>query len=259
MIDIEKVKLEFQKYISNYNCQEPRITLKINHIKRVAKNCKLIAQGLNLNEEQISLAEAIGILHDLGRFEQVKRYNTFDDKISGINHAEYSVQILFEENLIRKFIKDNKYDNIIKIAILNHNKIKIDDDVTNEELLFSKIIRDADKLDILSGVLVSEEFKLAFWDKDFSIYEITPIVLEDFFNKKLIKYENAKNNADQAIVFFAYIYDMYFDITLKILKDRNSLYKYRDKIKENFNSIKIHNQIDMIIEFIQNYFQEKNI
>ena len=259
MVDIAKVKNEFKKYISNYNYQEPRIALKVNHIERVAQNSKMIAQGLNLTKEEINLAEAIGIFHDLGRFEQVRNYNTFDDRVSGINHAQYSVKILFEDNLIRNFIENSYYDNIIKTAILNHNKIKIDENTSGKELLFSKIIRDADKLDILSGVLVSDEFIPAFWYDDFSVKEINELALKDFFDKTLIKYENVKNNADQSLVFFAYVYDMYFDITLKILNDRNTLEKYSNKIKEIFTSHKVHEQIDMITKFLKEYFLEKNI
>lgn len=259
MIDIIQIKKEFKKYISNYNYNEPRIALKVNHIERVANNCREIANGLNLSQEEVNLAEAIGIFHDLGRFEQVRNFNTFDDRVSKINHAEYSVKILFEENFIRKFIQDTNYDNIIKTAILNHNKIKIDENVEGKELLFSKIIRDADKLDILSGVLVSDEFKPAFWYDDFNVKEINKLALENFFSKTLIKYENVKNNADQSLVFFAYVYDMYFDITLKILKQRNTLKKYADKIKNEFTSAKIYEQVNIILEFLEKYFEERNI
>lgn len=69
----------------------------------------------------MELAELIGLLHDIGRFEQIKRYNTFIDKNS-INHGQLGVKILFDDNQIRRFIKDSKYDDIIKTAILNHNR-----------------------------------------------------------------------------------------------------------------------------------------
>ena len=141
MIDINKAKEFYKKYISNYNPEEPRIALKIAHIYRTAEEAKSIAENLKLNEEDTLLAELIGLLHDIGRFEQVKKYNTLVDSIS-VNHGEYGVKVLFEDGLIRSFIEDNQYDEIIKKAILNHNKNNIDSNITDErELLHCKIMR----------------------------------------------------------------------------------------------------------------------
>ena len=67
--------------------------------------------------------------------------------IKKIEHAEFGVKVLFEDNLITKFIEDRKYDNIISKAIYNHNKFKIEDNLNDIELLHCKIIRDADKID----------------------------------------------------------------------------------------------------------------
>ena len=110
-------------------------------------NCKRLANYLNLSEDDTNLAIAIGYFHDIGRFEQIKIANTFSDKESKINHSEMSVKVLFENNYIRKFIKDSSYDQIIKLAILSHNKSSYDigfDKLSEKETLFTKIIRDAD-------------------------------------------------------------------------------------------------------------------
>ena len=147
MIDIEKAYNEFDKYVLQFNPNNKKIKLKIDHIKRVAKMSKKIAQELNLNDEQIKLSEIIGLFHDIGRFRQAQLYDTFNDRMS-VNHAELSVEVLFDENVINNFNIEKKYENIIRLAVLNHNKNKIDDNLNNEELLFAKIIRDADKLDI---------------------------------------------------------------------------------------------------------------
>ena len=74
---------------------------------------KKIAQNLNLDEEQIKLAELIGLFHDIGRFKQAELYNTFNDRIS-MNHAELSVKVLFDENLIENFNVEEKYKKIIR-------------------------------------------------------------------------------------------------------------------------------------------------
>ena len=88
MIDIQNAKKVFKEYVSNYDINDGKIALKYNHILRVAEIAKKIATDLELSEEDILLAELIGIFHDIGRFEQVKRFNTFVDRDS-INHGEY--------------------------------------------------------------------------------------------------------------------------------------------------------------------------
>ncbi len=257
MIDIINAKKEFKKYVANYDIENPRIAVKVSHIERVAEYSKRIAKSLNLSEEEIKLAELIGIFHDLGRFEQVRIANTFNDKESGINHGEYSIKVLFEDNLIRNFIKEDIYDDIIKISILNHNKSKIDEGLTEKELLFSKIVRDADKLDIINNIVITEKFKTVFWFDDFNIPKISEYAMKTIENRTLLNYKYVKNNADQIVVFYAYIFDLYFDISLKIIEEEKSLEKYTSIIKKEFSSTKVHEQADKILNICYKYFEKR--
>ena len=129
LIDMIEAKKAFKEYVKKYNPEDEKIKIKIAHIERVAENSKRIAENLNLSQEDIELAELIGLLHDIGRFEQVRLYHTFVDKDS-INHGEYGAKVLFEDGLIRKFIKDDKFDRIIKLAIVNHNRADIEEGLT---------------------------------------------------------------------------------------------------------------------------------
>ena len=162
LIDMIEAKKAFKEYVKKYNPEDEKIKIKIAHIERVAENSKRIAENLNLSQEDIELAELIGVLHDIGRFEQVRLYHTFVDKDS-INHGEYGAKVLFEDGLIRKFIKDDKFDRIIKLAIVNHNRADIEEGLTEREKLHAKIIRDADKTDIFT-ILISGD-KKAIWEK----------------------------------------------------------------------------------------------
>lgn len=256
MIDIEKAKKEFEKYISNYNPEHPRVALKISHIYRVTENCKMIAEYLGLAEEQVKLAELIGLFHDLGRFEQVRLADTFSDKDSGINHAEQSNKVLFADNLIRNFIEDSKYDELIKTAVYNHNRSEIDKNISEEEMLFSKIIRDADKLDIFYVTTISEFLPL-FWYKEFDQEEISSIIMEQAEKKGLIDYRYIKNNADQIPMFYAYLFDLYFDITIKKVAENKYLEVYTERVKQNFKSEKIHKQAEHLLNLCNEFIHEK--
>lgn len=79
-IDIEKAKDAFKEYVKNYDPEDKQVKLKIEHIERVSQLAKNMAEELKLSEEDIALAELIGLLHDIGRFEQIRIYHTFVDK-----------------------------------------------------------------------------------------------------------------------------------------------------------------------------------
>ena len=148
MISEERVKQLFADYTKDYNPNDPKISLKITHTYRVAENSKAIAMTLNLSQEDIEIAWLIGMLHDIGRFEQIKRYQTFNDAKS-VDHAEFGADLLFNETrLIKKFIDNRKYDAIIESAIRQHNKFRISEDLDEKTAMFANIIRDADKIDI---------------------------------------------------------------------------------------------------------------
>ena len=238
MIDIEKAKKFYKEYISNYNPENPKIALKIAHIFRTAEKAKKIAINLNLSEEDVELAELIGMLHDIGRFEQLKRYNTYNDRES-INHGEYGAKILFEDRLIEKFIDDRQYDRIIYLAIINHNRDKIEEGLNERELLHCKIIRDADKWDIFY-VSVTESNE-ALWGTSNPVFnqEITPEIFEEFMNTGRIDYSKRKVKEDSFITHLAHIFDIYFDYTIenivkeKYLENIRNRYEYKnEKLKE---------------------------
>ena len=246
MIDIENAKKVFDEYVSNYDPTVGRIKLKIEHIKRVAENIKNIALEQDLDSEQIKLAEIIGLLHDIGRFEQVRLYDTFSDKIS-VNHGEYGVKVLFEDGLINKFNLNEKEKEIVKLAILNHNRDKIQEGLDDEQLLYAKMIRDADKLDIYY-TMCKYDFKDTFWYPDFDCEEISDLIMNEFKNDKKVNYADIKNNADVIVIFYAYVYDFYFETTKNILKEKNYLEKFTEKVCKNFKSEKIHTQVKEILE-----------
>ena len=254
MIDIEKAKKYYKEYISKYNPEDPRIALKIAHIYRTAEVAKSIAQKLNLTEQDILLAELIGLLHDIGRFEQVKLYNTFLDNIS-VNHAEYGVKVLFEDGLIRNFIEDNKYDLIIKKAILNHNRNEIDSNITDErEILHCKIIRDADKLDIYKVILI-DSLEAAYPIDKYPKEGISKDIIQGFINNHKIDYSKIKTCVDLLVGQIAYIFDINYIYSLERINNEIYLQKIIDKFDaKDKQTIKDLNELKNIAE---EYIKEK--
>ena len=222
-IDLEKAKEEFIKYTEKYDLENVRIKGKQTHSLRVMEISKQIAEGLELSQEEVQLATLIGLLHDIARFEQFTQYHTYRD-MESFDHGDYGVHIL--EGEIRKYIETSQYDYIIKNAVKYHNKYKIPEDLPEKEMLFSRIVRDADKLDILY------ESVIMFWvgkEKQVEESKISQDILEQFKDSVQIKNKKDESPIDDVIKVIAFIFDMNFKTSFQILKEGDYINKTLDR------------------------------
>ncbi len=240
-INYDKAQKEFERYLDSYDRENGSINLKIIHTYEVVKKSEYIARNLNLTEDDINLAKIIAILHDIGRFEQIKNFGVFDDK--KLEHAKYSVKYLFEDNIyIRKYIECDKYDDLIYKAIYNHNKLEIEEGLNEHELLHAKIIRDADKLDNFRVKEIDkfEDMFPGIFDKNKVKEEvISENVYNDFLNYKCIKLHDRKTMLDYWFCVIAFIYDLNFDLSLKYVKENNYINKLIDRLEYHNPDTKI--------------------
>lgn len=211
---IEKVIEEFNKYTSNYDKNDINILVKYNHSFAVMDLITELAFRLNLDKEKMELARVIGLLHDIGRFEQLKEFKSFSD--TNVDHADAGADYLFKEGHIRDFIEDSKYDTIIEKAIRYHNKYAIPGDLTSEEELFCKLIRDADKIDIFKQEAIN-------YDMVFDAKEITPEVLEDIKNERLVDRNNVHTKSDDTIQSLSMVFDINYEETYDLLVETDNL------------------------------------
>ena len=244
---------EFEKYVNNYDLTKEKIILKKNHSIRVMNLCVKYAKKLGFNDEDISLAKVIGLLHDIGRFEQIRLYHTFVDRKS-VNHGELGAKILFEDGLIRNFIETDEFDEIIKIAIINHNRGRIEDGLTERQLLHAKLVRDADKTDIFYILLTGDE-KIAWETDNMNNETITDEIFREFMEDKHIDYKNIKTGGDSLVSHFAYIYDLYFKPAFKIFKERNYVEKLYNRF--DFTNKDTAEKFRIIEEKVKQYIEEK--
>ncbi len=253
-IDIEKAKQEFTNYANKYDLKIPSLDRKYWHSLRVMDCAGRIAESINLNKEEVELAKLIGLLHDIARFEQYTRFSTFSDSKS-IDHGDLGEKILKKDGYIRKYIEDDKYDEIILKAIRNHNKFKIEEGLSEKELVFAKIIRDADKLDIFyEGVelfwTTKEEIKKA--EKE---TVITDEVWKCFINGDLIEHRYRITPLDEIIYFIALAFDLNFEYTWNKIKEERYIEKLLDKF--DFENIEVEEKMDEVRERM-NLFEISN-
>lgn len=223
---------EFKKYVKKFNMKDKRIYYKFYHSFDVMKTSVYLARKLKLNKDDIKLVKELGLLHDIGRFEQIKVYNSFDDKKIK-NHGLIGVEVLFNKNYIKEFnIDENHYD-IIKTAIINHAQDDINKGLKEREILFCKLIRDADKIAI---------FKIINKFMDDSDGDVTPELKTEFYQHLKVNFNLVKTNADDVVKTLSYVFDVNFDCSFIYLKQKRILQKLEKKInnpklKEYFNEV----------------------
>ncbi len=240
-IDRQHVKEAFASYTRKYDPEDTKIALKIAHTYRVADNCEKIAKSIGLSEEDVEFAWASGMLHDVGRFEQVKRYNTFIDSQS-VDHAEFGADLLFgPDRLIEDYIEecDEGFERKMEIVIRQHNKFRIDESVQGDTLTFCNILRDADKIDILRvnvetpmeeiyNVTEEELFSTGVSDKVMAQVREHHAVLRDVM----------ETPAEHLIGHIALAFELVFPKSWELVKEQGYLYKMFDFPSTNPTTLK---------------------
>ena len=135
-IDRQKALKCFQDYVKDYNIEDEKIRLKVEHTYRVCELCERIAEESGFTEDEVEIAWLTGLLHDVGRFEQVRIYGTFIDADS-IDHAQFGADILFKEGRIRDYIEDTSEDELLEKAIENYGGV-VKDDIT---IIVQKLVK----------------------------------------------------------------------------------------------------------------------
>ena len=225
----EKAQLAFENYMKNYDLTNPLISLKYKHTYKVVELMSELSFRLNLNKEDMILAKVIGLLHDIGRFEQIKEYNIISDKKTNMDHAEYGYQYLFLEHHIEDFgiNEESPEAIIIEKSILNHNKYKIDTNLTRRELLFTKMIRDMDKVDIFRVLALKN-------NEVFKASEVTENVLKEF---------SLEHSIDKVLLVLAFIFDINFEESFDILVNTDNFDFYLSMVEVALDSEKLWKKV----------------
>ena len=199
--------------------------LKRAHTGFVVKNAELIADGEGFTPEEREVALAAALLHDTGRYEQLKRYNTFRDSDS-VDHAVFSHDIVVEKGWCRN-------PAVLK-AVLYHNRRDLPDDMDSLTAIAAHTVRDADKLDIfrvLEDQVEHTDWKgdsRAFWNLAISAPP-NPAVVECIENGRPVDYQNIKSLSDFVLIQVGWmIAELHFATSRRLCRERNHL-AYRRK------------------------------
>lgn len=275
MFTIDKLKVQhaFAAYTRQYDTDNGKVQLKITHTYRVAALCEQIARSLSLCDEDVQLAWLMGMLHDIGRFEQLRRYGTFLDEQS-IDHAHFGVELLWEEKYLSEYIAEveegiasgiSPYEleetfgelAILRLAIWNHSAYKIDETIDERTKQFCYILRDADKLDIFKVFYDSRMDEIYhFSEEEAKQSRVSKSVVDAFLGRQTVLRSLKKLPADYVIGNAAMAFDLRYDVSCQIAKEQGYLAKVLEFPFENPETKEIFKGLQACME---QYMKERGV
>jgi len=249
LIDIEKW---FKGYVKEFHSEDASFNeamkLKIAHSIRVEKEIEAIGRSSGLGNGDLDLAKICGLLHDIGRFEQYRRFATFLDTHS-VNHAELGIEVVQKADVLQDLSPEDR--ETVTAAISFHNRASIPPNNPEKHLLHARMLRDADKIDIWKIVtdhylhpdpLRSGAIELSLPDTP----EISPEIEQAILSGEIAKVKSMHSLNDFKLIQAAWVFDLNFRHTFERVRDRGYLEIIRSTLPKT-------RRIDVLFEAIFAY------
>jgi hypothetical protein len=257
---LNKLKTWFDEYVAGFYGEDRYINanlkLKQDHTRRTCDETLWLATQLGFNPGQKRIAEVIAIFHDIGRFQQFVRYRTYNDTRS-VDHCRLGLQIIHEAGVLEPFEQEERQ--IIEAAIEHHGALELPDNLDGRTLLFAKLIRDADKIDVMYVVTdyygkYAENpqdflFELEFPDTD----EYSSEVLSDVLNGRRTNYNKLRTLNDMKLLQLGWVYDVNFAAALKRIRQRGLLEKLAGFLPDTEDIKKV---CEHVLAYVENRIAE---
>jgi putative nucleotidyltransferase with HDIG domain len=253
MITVELLKecrLEFEEYFQSLITDSPDSLSRIEDIRthslRVANNSLLLAQILLPNEEDRRVAEVIALFHDYGKAVLIAQGTESPINIQH-NHAALSAKLVQQMDFYPKLPTEVQL--IVLKSIENHNKLRLPKLDNEQQTLFARLLRDADKLDIYE---TSYRF---FKEKNglqpmmtldlINHVEVSEKIVKSIMAGKTAAVEDMKTMNDYRLLLLSMAFDLNFKYTFRILAEKQFIQKIyetlpkRDQIIDAYRGIKL--------------------
>jgi len=252
---LDKLKAWFDNYVAKFYADDEYVNanlkLKEDHSRRTCEEMLFLAEQLGLDANHKRLAEAIALLHDAGRFEQFVKYRTYNDPRS-VDHCRLTIEILKEAHVLDP-LQDSERDLLVK-AIEYHGRKELPEDLDGEALLFSRMIRDADKLDVF--YVVTNNYRRYRDNPNGFLLEVelpdepgySPEVVQDILKGRRIDYRSLRTLNDMKLLQLGWVYDVNFPATLERIKQRGYLEMMAELLPDTDNIGKVKKSIFQYVD-----------
>ncbi|MBQ6330937.1 MAG: HD domain-containing protein [Kiritimatiellae bacterium] len=220
----------YDAYVDTFRMADGRLPelmqLKRTHTAFVVRNAEAIADGEGFSAEERSASVAAALLHDTGRYEQLRRFNTFRDSDS-VDHAVFSHDIVREKGWLAG--ESPAFASAVLAAVLYHNRRDLPDGMDALTEVASHTVRDADKLDIFRVLENQVEHtdgrsdSRAFWNLSVSAPP-NPDVVSCIENGRPVDYQSIRSLADFVLIQVGWmVSELHFATARRLCAERGHL------------------------------------
>jgi len=253
---MDQLKQWFDTYTASFLTgieeNDRNIILKRDHTQRVCLESRFLADALGIDNRQRILSDIAALLHDIGRFEQYRRFNTFVDDQS-VDHARLGRDILNDQACLDQLAPNDA--DLIKRVVLYHNRAFLPENESEDCLFLTRLLRDADKLDIW---FVVTSYYAEMKQKRNTTLElglpdtpgISDKVHKSLMNRTVVLKEHMQNLNDFKLLQMGWVFDLNFTPAIRRLEAKGYLLMIKETLPRD-------PKIDEIYDNITRYIREK--
>jgi len=249
---IFSIREAYQEFINTVKSEvynsDSTIERTIFHIEKVVENSLILADSLELNDNDKAMVEIAALFHDIGRLWILLPENL---GINKTDHSLYSIEFLKSCTPFNQL--DDSVQHIINQVIINHNKPDLPTKESEPNLFYIKLLRDADKLDIwreTSEYIAQKSGKpnmairLNLSEKQVVTSSFCKVIVEGGIPVKsdLITFN------DFVIFQMSWIFDLHYKKSFQIVNQKQYIRHLYDSLPKNDNVIEIYRMIRIYIE-----------
>ena len=211
-----------ETFVSGQAQDDAALRLKVEHTFRVLENAGEIA-GREPDFANAGVARVLrlaALFHDVGRFEQLRRYHTFADDLS-CNHALLGIRVMRERNFLAGEARKTRA--LVRAAVAAHNRFSVPKTLPAPLRPVLLGLRDADKLDILR--IMADNLGPGKQGDGIVLLHLrdepeacSPAVLRAFEEGRVALYRDMRYVNDFRIVFCTWLHDLHFPTARRIVK-----------------------------------------
>ena len=253
--ELDYFKDWFEKYVALfYNLQGDGIKpilLKEEHTKRTCKEILLLGRESGLSKEDLLLAETAALFHDIGRFPQWKNYSTFIDSASE-DHALLGLKVISQHGILMGLAAEER--EVVQIAIRHHNARKLPLNLSKRQDRFSRLLRDADKLDIWHVVITELEGQGKLLE---SLEGVIPTsnsfncgIVSELMEGKVPDFSSVRSRNDMILLRLGWVFDLNLPVSCRQVLKRH----YVEKLCSN---LPVRREIQEVKESLISYLQNR--
>jgi len=210
------------------------LRLKLDHSLKVLEHAEHLVEGEQITGHLGYLCKLAALYHDIGRFPQFARYQTFNDRES-TNHGRQGVLTLRALNLPGE-LSSNDW-RTIRFAIGQHNVKNTRPTLPKHLTTITHLVRDADKLDIYRIMLAhftsDTPDPAVTFDLDMSLDKYSEEILDTVMAGETGDYSKIRFANDFKLLIIGWMNDFEFKTSFKLLEKREYFQQLFDLLPKN--------------------------